>query len=188
MIASVLIVEDEPVLAGAVRDYLTRRDFEASVAPSGEAALETLKQADFDLIVLDHHLPGMDGVEVLRAVRQLAPTTGVVMVTAHGSVKTAVEAMRSGAADYLTKPVDLDELTVVLEKVWQHVRLERELQYLQAAGREADRRVRIIGESESTQRLRAYLERVSGLEPDDGAMPPMLITGETGTGKGLVAR
>src|SRR5262249_8653551 len=64
MIASVLIIEDEAVLAGAMRDYLARRGFEASVAPSGEAALETLKQADVDLIVLDHHLPGMDGVEV----------------------------------------------------------------------------------------------------------------------------
>jgi two-component system, NtrC family, response regulator AtoC len=185
---AVLIVEDESLLAGAMRDYLGRRGYEPIAVGSGEAALDAIKQSDVDLVVLDHHLPGMDGLEVLRQIRQLAPVAGVVMVTAHGSVKTAVDAMRSGAVDYLSKPVDLEELTLVLEKAWQHVRLQRELRYLHSAGREGDPLARIVGDSEPTRRLRKQVERLATLAPEGGASPPILVTGETGTGKGLVAR
>jgi two-component system response regulator AtoC len=184
----VLIVEDEKLLAEAMSEYLARRGYEPTVAASGEVALDLLRQSDADLVVLDHHLPGMDGLEVLRQIKQITPAPGVVMVTAHSSVKVAVEAMRAGGFDYLTKPVDLEELAVVLDKAWQHVRLERELRYLQSAGREPDPRSRIIGDSAATQRVRAQVERLAALEPEGGAPPPILITGETGTGKGLVAR
>jgi DNA-binding NtrC family response regulator len=129
----------------------------------------------------------MDGIDTLRQIKQAAPATEVVMVTAHGSVKIAVEAMRAGSFDYLTKPVDLEELAVVLDKAWNHARLQRELRYWQGAGRDGNPADRIIGDSSATRQLRAQVERLAGLAAGGGA-PAILITGETGTGKGLVAR
>lgn len=187
MIPSVLIVEDETVLSGAMRMYLERHGYEAVVAGSGEEALRLLRDSEMDLAVLDFKLPGMDGLQTLREIKQLSPATEVVMLTAHGSVKTAVEAMRAGAFDYLAKPADLEELTVVLERAWGHARLRRELRYLQDAGRKGDPRHRIVGESEFTRQLRAQVERLASLDAGPAA-PPILITGETGTGKGLVAK
>jgi two-component system response regulator AtoC len=184
MTPSVLVVEDERILADAVSDYLARHGFEPAVAGSAEAALEHLAGGDVDLVVLDYRLPGMDGLEALGRIKQAAPAAEVVMLTAHGSVKAAVAAMRAGAFDYLTKPVDLEELAVVLGKASEHARLQRELRYWQDAGRQGDPRARIVGESPATRQLRTQVERLASLE---GA-PPLLITGETGTGKGLVAR
>ena len=184
MTTTVLLVEDERVLADAVAAYLGRHGFDAVIAGSGEAALEHLAAGDVDLVVLDYRLPGMDGLEALPKIKQAAPGAEVVMLTAHGSVKAAVAAMRAGAFDYLTKPVDLEELVVVLGKAGEHARLRRELRYWQDAGRKGDPRERIVGESAATQQLRGQVDRLAAL---DGA-PPLLITGETGMGKGLVAR
>jgi DNA-binding NtrC family response regulator len=187
VIPAVLIVEDERVLAEAMTDYLARHGFETAMAGSGEAALDAIHRSEPDLVVLDYQLPGMDGLEVLREIRQRAPQAEVVMLTAHGSVKTAVEAMRAGAFDYLTKPVDLEELALVLGRARSHARLERELRLLQSAGRGAPGE-RIVGTSEATRSLRAQVERLAGLDQGPGGAPPVLISGETGTGKGLVAR
>ncbi len=188
MIPSVLIVEDESVLAGAMRDYLSRHGFEPAVAASGEEALQALRQAEADLVILDYRLPRMDGLEVLREVRQLAPGAAVIMLTAHGSVRTAVEAMRAGAFDYLTKPVDLEELALVLARAWSHTRMERELRFWQDARRRGAAGERIVGESEATRQLRTQVERLAALDAGGEGAPPILLTGETGTGKGLVAR
>jgi two-component system, NtrC family, response regulator AtoC len=188
VIPSVLIIEDEKILSEAMRDYLARHGYEPSVAQSGEAGLEALRQSEPELVVLDYKLPGMDGLSVLRELRLAAPRAAVVMLTAHGSVKIAVEAMRAGAFDYLTKPVDLEELSLVLAKAWSHARMERELRFLQAAGRPGAPRERIVGESEATRHLRSQVERLATLDQGAGSAPPVLITGETGTGKGLVAR
>ena len=142
MTPTVLVVEDERILADAVGAYLGRHGFEPVIVGSGEAALEHLASGDVDLVVLDYRLPGMDGLEVLARIKQAAPAAEVVMLTAHGSVKAAVAAMRAGAFDYLTKPVDLEELVVVLGKASEHARLRRELRYLQDAGRSGDPRCR----------------------------------------------
>jgi DNA-binding NtrC family response regulator len=188
VIPAVLIVEDEHVLAQAMSDYLARHGFEPAVAGSGEAALEALAEFEPDLVVLDYQLPGMDGLEVLREMRQRAPQATVVMLTAHGSVKAAVEAMRAGAFDYLTKPIDLEELALVLGRAGSHARLERELRVLQGAAARGAPGERIVGVSESTRQLRAQVERLAALDQGPGAAPAVLISGETGTGKGLVAR
>jgi DNA-binding NtrC family response regulator len=185
---TVLIVEDERVLAEAMSHYLARHGFEPAVAGSGEAALDLIHQAEPDLIVLDYQLPGMDGLEVLREVRQRAPQAAVVMLTAHGNVKTAVEAMRAGAFDYLTKPIDLEELTLVLGRARSHARLERELRVLQGAGNRGAPGERVVGASDATRHLRGQIERLAALDLGPGGAPAVLISGETGTGKGLVAR
>ena len=188
MIPAVLIVEDERVLAEAMSDYLGRHGFEAGTAGSGEAALDAIHRAEPDLVVLDYQLPGMDGLETLREIRQRAPQAAVVMLTAHGNVKTAVEAMRAGAFDYLTKPIDLEELALVLGRARSHARLERELRLLQGADGRSAPGERLVGVSEATHQLRTQVERLAALDQGPGAAPPVLISGETGTGKGLVAR
>jgi two-component system, NtrC family, response regulator AtoC len=188
VIPAVLIVEDERVLAEAVSDYLTRHGFETAVAGSGEAALDMIHRSEPDLVVLDYQLPGMDGLEVLREIRQRAPQAAVIMLTAHGNVKTAVEAMRAGAFDYLTKPIDLEELALVLGRARSHARLERELRLLQGSDGRGAPGERIVGTSEATRHLRAQVERLAGLDQGPGGAPPVLISGETGTGKGLVSR
>ena len=188
MIPSVLIVEDEQIIAQAMRDYLARRGYEPVVVQSGEEALGALPSAEPDLVVLDYRLPGKDGLAVLREVKHALPHVEVVMVTAHGTVKVAVQAMREGAFDYLTKPVDLEELALTLARAWEHARLQRELRYWQGVGRAGDPLTRLIGDSPAMRQLRAQLVRLATLEREQSGAPAVLITGETGTGKGLVAR
>lgn len=188
MIPSVLIVEDEKVLAEAMRDYLARHGYEPAAVDSGEAGLRRMRESELDLVVLDYKLPRMDGLETLRQLKQIAPRAEVILLTAYGTVKTAVEAMRAGAFDYLTKPVDLEELALVLGKAWKHARLQRELRYWQDVSRKGDPRDRILGDSEATRELRMQVERLAAMEREEGGAPAVLITGETGTGKGLVAR
>jgi DNA-binding NtrC family response regulator len=123
---AVLIVDDEPVLADAVRGYLVRRGYDVDLAGSGEDALARMRQCERDLVVLDYGLPGMDGLEALRRLKQLSPGAEVVMVSAHGTAETAEEAMRLGAFSYLSKPVDLVELGVVLDEAWTRTSRARE--------------------------------------------------------------
>src|SRR6266496_979212 len=135
VIPSVLIIEDESILAEAMRDYLARRGWEPRIADSGEEAKRTMRESEADIVLCDYRLPGMDGLETLRELKQLAPQVEVIMLTGQGSVKVVVEAMRAGAYDYLTKPVDLEELVLVLDRAWQHVRMQRELRFWQESGR-----------------------------------------------------
>jgi DNA-binding NtrC family response regulator len=115
---AVLIVDDEQMLADALRGYLVRRGYDVDLAGSGEDALARMRQSERDLVVLDYGLPGMDGLEALRRLKQVAPGAEVVMLSGHGTAETAEEAMRLGAFSYLSKPVDLVELGVVLDEAW----------------------------------------------------------------------
>jgi two-component system response regulator AtoC len=185
----VLVVEDETILGDAVAVYLERNGYATAVARSGEDALRLLGEVGPDVAVVDVRLPGMDGVEVLRRMRESSPATEVVMMTAHGSVASAVEAMKLGAFDYLTKPLDLDELRVVVDKALEHLRLRRELSYFKAREEQAGRLAEIIGESPPMRELKRQLARIAALEPAGGGdAPTVLILGETGVGKEMAAR
>lgn len=188
MISSVLIIEDERVLAEAMRDYLAHHGYDPTVAGSGEEGLQKMRQSEMDLVLLDYRLPRMDGLQTLGHLKQITPSVEVVMLTAYGSVKTAVEAMRAGAFDFLTKPVDLEALILVLEKARSQARMQRELRYWRNTERKGDPRSRIVGDSEATRQLRTRVEQMAALERERRGGPAILITGETGTGKGLVAR
>jgi DNA-binding NtrC family response regulator len=183
-----LVIEDEDILATAVTRYLEHHGFSAVSARSGEEGLRLAEETSPDVAIVDIRLPGMDGLEVLRQLRAGSPATQVIMTTAHASVTSALEAMKLGAFDYLIKPVDLDELQVVVEKAVNDLRVRRELSYLKArepGGACAD----LIGESAPMRALRAQIARVAGLEGSDGAAPPsVLVLGETGAGKEMVAR
>jgi len=184
----VLIVEDEPVLARAIATFLERHGLATVTAGSGEDALRLAEETSPDVAVVDIRLPGIDGLEVLREFRADSPGRQVIVTTAHASVASALEAMKLGAFDYLTKPVDLDKLRVVIDKAIGDQRMRRELTYLR--GRDADgaRAGEILGESPVMRALRGQIERVASLDATEGGGPTVLVRGETGVGKEMVAR
>ena len=122
-----LVVDDEEPQRTMLASILGRAGFDVVTAADGAEALERLDGAAFDLLLTDQRMPRIDGLELLEQARRLQPRTPVVLMTAHGTVSTAVQAMKRGAADYLTKPFDRDELLLVVEKVMRHRRLEDEV-------------------------------------------------------------
>ncbi len=184
----ILIAEDETILAESISRYLKRHGYSTAVASSGEEALRVVEESGPDVAILDIRLPGLDGLEVLRRVREGFSGTESIMMTAHASVGSAVEAMKLGAFDYLTKPLDLDELRVVVEKALVHLRMRRELSYLKAQSEKDSHLAEILGDSPPMQALRQQIGRIATLESAGGEAPTVLILGETGAGKQMVAR
>src|SRR2546430_4611001 len=132
MAALVLIVEDEKIQAESMSIYLDRLGYGTVFALSGEEGLRRAEEASPDIAVVDLRLPGIGGLDVLSRLREITPGSEVIMLTAHATVGSAVEAMRRGAFDYLSKPVDFDQLRVVVDKALTHLRLRRELSYLKS--------------------------------------------------------
>ena len=189
MANSILVVDDEQVLAGAMGDYLSRYGYMVKVKSSGEEALRVIEGEPPDVVVLDYRLPRMDGLEVLRRIKESRPEVEVIMLTAHGSVESAVEAMKVGAYDYLGKPLDLEELRLAVGKALQAVRQAQELAYLRAQLDKENPTRRIVGESAEIVAVKKLIEQIAAIEAISGKeAPAILITGETGTGKELVAR
>jgi DNA-binding NtrC family response regulator len=185
----ILIVEDEKILADSMALYLERHAYATAVVYTGEDSLPLAEANSPDVMVVDIRLPGIDGLEVLRHIREASPSTEVVMITAHASIATAVEAMKRGAFDYLSKPLDLDELCVVVDKALTHARMRRELSYLKARSEAGGHLSEIVGESPCIQALREQIKHIATLEAlGADATPTVLILGETGVGKELVAR
>jgi len=186
---TVLVVDDESVLAGAMRDYLGRHGYAVQVKSSGEEALKTIDLEPPDIVVLDYRLPRMDGLEVLRKIKESRPEIEVIMLTAHGSVEGAVNAMKHGAYDYLSKPLDLEELRLVVAKALQSLRRNKELDYLRSQVDKQNPSRDIVGESDQIVRVKQLIDQIATIETTSGReSPAILVTGETGTGKELVAR
>ena len=187
---SVLIVDDEPTLAKNIQVFLTHNGFVASVVSSGEQALDEVERFQPDVVLLDYQLGGMDGLEVLRHMRIKDEQLKIVLMTGQGSVKVAVDAMKAGAYDYLSKPLVLEELKLLLTKIGEQDRIADTLAYYQAkeAGRSGLQK--LIGDSAPMRQLKQKLQRLLEAEQNlQGETPPaVLITGETGTGKELIAR
>jgi DNA-binding NtrC family response regulator len=184
----VLVVEDEKILGESIGIYLERHGHTAAIARSGEDGLRLAEEASPDVAIVDLWLPGMNGLEVLSRLRAVSPGTEVIMMTAHAAVASAVDAMRRGAFDYLAKPLDLDELRVVVDKALAHVRMNRELSYLKARGAAGSSVHQILGDSPKIRALRAEVEHIASLDAGGAGGPTVLLRGETGTGKGLLAR
>ncbi len=174
--ARVLVVDDEPTVTFALESMLQLRGDTAVVTNSGTDALAQLDGVD--VAVTDFSMPGMDGLELLRAIHERDPSLPVILLTAHGSEKIAVRAIRSGAYEYVTKPFDLDEMSTVLDRALEARKLRIENQQLnmeRSVGR------RVVGRSPPMQRLLSIVARIA---PRD---IPVLLRGETGTGKELVS-
>ena len=178
----VLIVEDEAPLREATAQRLSDQGFAVVQAGTGEQALERLAEFAFDVVVTDLRLPGVDGTQVLQAAVERYPEIIGIVVTGFGTVKGAVEAIKVGAADFITKPFQFDELLHVLSSALEQRRLKSENAYLRSQLQERYRFEGLVGRSRVMRELFQLLETVA---PTNSTI---LITGETGTGKELVAR
>jgi len=178
----ILLVEDEAPLRQAVAEQLTDRGYQVEQADSGEAAVARLADFAFDIIITDLRLPGLDGSTVLEAAVKRYPDIIAIVVTGFGTVKDAVEAIKRGACDFVSKPFQIDELLHVLESALEQRRLKMENAYLRAQLEERYSFAGIIGKSTAMARLFQLLETVAP------TTSTILITGETGTGKEVVAR
>jgi len=178
----VLIVDDEERMASVVAMALGRAGYECEVCNSGAAALAVLEARAADAVVTDWKMPQMDGIELLRRLHAQQPGLPVILLTAHGSVPSAVAAMREGAFDYVTKPFDNDELRAVVARALEMTRLERENRYLRQEVGSRYSPEAIVAESQRSKDLLALVRRVAP------SRSTVLIQGESGTGKELVAR
>jgi len=183
--STVLIVDDERTLARAIKAFLTESGYEAEVAGDAEQALRLLETMRPDVVFSDVRLPGMNGIDLLRKIREFDPAIPVVIMTAHGTIEGAVEAVKLGAFDYLKKPVDLEELKLLADRARENSQLRQELSYYRR--RDATRESVLTGVIGESPAMRGVLEQARQIAVLDET-PPVLIIGETGTGKGLVAR
>ncbi|HEX2223699.1 MAG TPA: sigma-54 dependent transcriptional regulator [Thermoanaerobaculia bacterium] len=180
--AKILIVDDERQIRRILSILLRERRHEVAEVDSGEAALAALPAFRPDLVLLDLKLPGINGIETLRKIHELDPRTDVVMMTAFGTINSAVEAMRHGAFDYVTKPFDNDELLLIVERALEVRRLSLEVESLRG---ELEARYgfrEIVGISREIQEVFRIMAKVVRVDVT------VLVTGESGTGKELVAR
>jgi DNA-binding NtrC family response regulator len=179
----IMIVDDEENICEALAAWFQKDGYRVETAESGQEALELMQQSPCDVYLVDIKMPGMDGIELLARLKERQPDVDVIMITAHGSIRTAVEAMKRGACDYLCKPFDPDQLSLVMERVIASKALRDE----NIALREqlAEHREAIIdgfvAQSESMQNVFSIIEDVAP------SSAPVLITGETGVGKELIA-
>ena len=178
----ILVVDDEPAQRELVRGFLRKQGFDVAEAGGGREAVARFKQEPFDLVLTDMRMPDLSGLDVLEAVRSMSPETAVMIVTAYGTIETAVSAVKAGAADYLTKPLNLDELLHRIHRVRERHQLVAENRELREALAERHRVEGIIGDSGRMQEVLSLVRRVA---PSDATV---LIRGESGTGKELIAK
>jgi DNA-binding NtrC family response regulator len=181
MSASILVVDDEPVVQDTVKWLLHMQGYQVSIAGTGEEALTRIAQQEFDVVVSDIRMPGLNGLDVLERSRVLKPRLAVILMTGHATLDTAIEALRRGASDYLLKPFEMEDLTLSVE---------RALRYRPAAGSGPpspgllagwSTAQRLVGESPAIVAVRAQIARCAATPSN------VLITGESGVGKELVA-
>ena len=190
MTRAVLIIEDELVLAKNIKAYLERHGYEAVVVHTGEEGIDRIDAFLPDVVLLDYHLPKMNGLEVLSRLQGRIPSIKVIMITGNATVEIAVQAMKFGAFDYLAKPVVLGELKLLVDRALGQERVEKTLSYMQGRQASKSELKNLLGESPPMLALKETIRRLAEAECAlcDNDLPAVLITGETGTGKELVAR
>jgi two-component system NtrC family response regulator len=177
-----LVVDDEKNQRELLEGFLHKKGYDVQAAGGGEAALAWLKENGCEVVLTDHKMPGMDGTTLLQAVKALNPEIAVVLMTAYGTVEKAVAAMKLGAYDYLTKPIDLDELLILLGRIEESLLLTREVRQLR---QELQEKFSFEGVITQSPRMEEVLSLVARVAPSPSTV---LIRGESGTGKGLLAR
>ena len=179
MSASILVVDDEEAIVSSLSSILEDEGYEVSVAKSGTEALKIYTTDPPDLMLLDIWMPDMDGLETLRRIKELVPTAQVMMMSGHGSIETAVKAIKLGAYDYIEKPLSLENVTLRVKHALEQYRLEEENRSLRT---KVQRKFELVGQSPAMHQLRQLIDTAG---PTNSRV---LIGGENGTGKELVAR
>ena len=179
---NIMVVDDELIVRESLKGWLEKFGYGVDTAEDALDALERLEKESYDFLLVDIKMPGLDGVELLKKVKEDLPDVIVVMITAHGSIESAIEAMKAGASDYLMKPFDPEDLELLIEKLVQTKKLVEQNKWLRESYEGKSRFQDLIGQSGAMQKLFQLIEDVA---PSD---TPVLIVGETGTGKELVAK
>src|SRR6266498_1621255 len=177
----ILIADDHDALRRGLVRGLADAGHEVEEASNGNAAIEKLHEGQYDVVLSDLKMGGSDGMDVLRTAKQLQPTAAVILMTAFGSIHTAVEAMKIGAFDYVQKPFEIEEMELKIEKAIEHRRLKHEIEYLRHTQQDIYEFDRIVGASGALQSVLAIVKKVAK------SNTTVLIRGETGTGKELIA-
>ena len=178
----ILVVDDEAAIRESLKDWLMEDGYSVALAIDGEDAIAMVGASEYDVILLDLKMPGIDGLETMRRIKEISPDSEVLMMTAYASVDTAVQAMKEGAFDYLVKPFDPDEVELQIKKIMAHRAMRLENIMLRKRLEEQTQYDEIIGKSQVMQEIFDLIDRVA---PSDSTV---LITGESGTGKELIAQ
>jgi DNA-binding NtrC family response regulator len=190
MLPGVLLIEDEATLAKNIRSYLSRQGFDVRVAPDGRTGFREFGSFNPDIVLLDYNLPDTDGLQLLERLKAVDPAVNVVMITGEGGVDVAVAAMKAGVRDYLAKPLVLDELRLLLQRIAGEERLQGMLRYYKGREPGGGGLDALLGESSAMRELKNRLRQLLDSDALMTDSPPasVLVSGETGTGKELVAR
>jgi two-component system response regulator PilR (NtrC family) len=179
---TILVIDDEPIMQEILADFLREEGFEVDIASSGEEGIDLARENAYDCAVVDLMMPGIDGIETMQALKGRDPDLPVIMITAFASVESAVEAMKRGAHEYITKPFKNDEVLVVLQNAIRQRRLEEEVRTLRKTLKDKYRFENIVGKNRRMQDVFALIEQAAP------SRSTILIQGESGTGKELVAK
>jgi two-component system nitrogen regulation response regulator NtrX len=174
----ILVIDDERSIRNTLKDILGFEGYHVELAENGKTGIGLVQSNDFDIIFCDIKMPEMDGLEVLEQIRIIKPESTVVMISGHGTIETAVEAIKKGAFDFIEKPLDLNRLLITLRNAGDKTALVKETQILK---QKAGKRFEIIGNSPSIRKVLEMCDRVAPTEAK------VLITGDNGTGKELIA-
>jgi DNA-binding NtrC family response regulator len=175
----ILFVDDDQTILNLVEEYLAAFDYRVSIVDSGLKALELIKDQDFDVVFTDFKMPDIDGLELLAMIKEYRPATEVIIVTGHGTMESAIQAMKFGSYDYIQKPFKLDVLRIVINKLFEEKRLKRENIILRKRLKERHKYDQLVGISLKMQEVYEQIDHMSSGSPN------VLIQGESGTGKEL---
>jgi DNA-binding NtrC family response regulator len=177
----ITVIDDEPLMRITVQDALTAEGYKVTAAETGEKGLTLLREKQADILITDLKLPDVDGIQILKEVKTVSPETQVIMITAYGSIDSAVTAMKEGASDYLTKPFAMDELLLIIKRILRMKQLEEENIFLRKKVEERYGLEGLVGKSPQMLKIYDLIQTVSQTDTT------VLINGESGTGKELVA-
>ena len=177
--SKILVIDDERSIRSTLKDILEYEKYQVDSAEDGQQGIDLIRKNEYDVVLCDIKMPGMDGIEVLQKIQILVPDVPVIMISGHGNIDTAVESIKKGAFDYIEKPLDLNRLLITIRNAMDKSNLITETKFLKT---KVNKKYEIVGSSEAIKKIISMADRVA---PTDARV---LITGANGTGKELVAR